>query len=147
MIGLAVQVLYDHSKQVQQRYDKAARAGLVASSQFLLNELKKAYSNYYTSGAFRSTLQIRQALRRADPEKDKDGWYTIVGVPTATVTPKDSKTPVDRGMVALAWEMGHQNLFTRKYERVQIALPTATQSAQGMKDAWARVVKQVMEAP
>lgn len=144
---MAVQVLWDHSQKAQRRYDNAARAGLVASSQYLLSELKKAYDNYYTSGAFRSTLQIRKALRRATPEKTTDGWYTIVGVPTANVTPEGGKKKVDRGMVALAWELGHYNTFTRKHERVQIALPTATESAQGMKDAWARVVKRYMEAP
>lgn len=147
MIQVAAQMLYDHSKKAVARYDNAARAGLVASSQYLLNELKKAYSDYYTSGAFRSTLQIRQALRRATPEKGPDGWYTIVGVPTANVTPKGGKQTVDRGKVALGWELGHYNIFTRKHERVQIAVPTAAQSAQGMKDAWARVVKRYMEAP
>jgi hypothetical protein len=139
--------LLDSSDKARRRYDKAARAGVVASSQYLLNEIKKAYSDYYTSGDFRSTLQIRQAWRRADPEKNDNGWYTIVGVPTANVTPEGSKTPVDRGMVALAWEMGHDNLFTGKRERVRIAVPTAQESARGMADAWARVVKRYMEAP
>lgn len=154
MIQVAAQMLYDHSKKAVARYDNAARAGVVASSQYLLNELKKAYSDYYTSGAFRSTLQIRQALRRATPEKGPDGWYTIVGVPTANVTPKGGDRPVDRGMVALAWELGHENIFIGRKNgvkstrvRVQIAVPTAAQSAQGMKDAWARVVKRYMEAP
>lgn len=139
--------LMDASDKARKRYDKAARAGVVASSQYLLNEIKKAYSDYYTSGEFRSTLQIRQAWRRADPEKNENGWFTIVGVPTETVTPKGSKTSVDRGKVALYWEMGHDNLFTGKRERVPIAVPTATQSAKGMADAWARVVKRYMEAP
>lgn len=147
MIRVGVQMLYDHSQKALKRYDNAARAGVVASSQYLLNELKKAYSDYYTTGNFRSTLQIRQSLRRADPEKGKDGWYTLVGVPTAHVTPKGGTRSVDRGLVALGWELGHTNRFTRKPERVQIAVPTAAQAAQGMKDAWARVVKRYMEAP
>lgn len=147
MIRVSATTLFDHSKKAAARYDNAARAGVVASAQFLLNELKKAYNDYYTSGAFRGTLQIRQALRRADPEKGPNGWYTMVGVPTARVVPKGGKTPVDRGLVALAWELGHTNRFTRKPERVQIAAPTAAQSARGMQDAWARVVKRYMEAP
>lgn len=147
MIGVAAQVLWDHSQKARQRYDTAARAGVVASSQYLLNELKKAYNNYYTTGAFRSTLQIRQALRRAEPEKNKDGWYTLVGVPTGHVTPKGQKQSVDRGLVALGWELGHYNIFTQQYERVEIAVPTATESAKGMAEAYARVVKRYMEAP
>lgn len=137
----------NHSQRAQERYDKAARAGIVAASQLLLNEIKKAYNSYYTTGAFRSTLQIRQAWRRADPEKGENGWYTIVGVPTATVTPKGGGAPVDRGMVALYWELGHNNAYTGKRERVQIAVPTATQAASRMKSEWARIVKRYMEAP
>lgn len=146
MLNVAVTIV-DHAKEARERYDKAARAGIVASSQYLLNEIKKAYSDYYTSGAFRSTLQIRQAWRRATPEKKDGQWYTIVGVPTASVTPKGATKPVDRGEVALAWELGHDNLYTGKRERVRIAQPTAVESAQGMRDEWAKIVKRYMEAP
>jgi len=147
MLQVSAQVLYNHAKKAQARYDNAARAGVAASAEYLLSELRKAYQDYYTSGAFSSTLQIRQALRRANPEKDKDGWYTLVGVPTATVTPKGGGKTVDRGMVALAWELGHDNLFIGREVRVQIAVPTARQAERGMKEAFARVVKRYMEAP
>jgi hypothetical protein len=147
MIGVAVQVLYDHSKKAQARYDRAAKAGVTASAQVLLNALKKAYNSYYTSEDFRSTLQIRQSLRRSSTEKGPEGHFAIVGVPTAHVTPKGSETSVDRGKVALYWELGHYNIFSRRYERVEIAVPAATQSAKDMSDAWARTVKRYMEAP
>jgi hypothetical protein len=147
VIGVAVQVLYDHSKKAEARYDRAAKAGVTASAQVLLNALKKAYNSYYTSEDFRSTLQIRQSLRRSSTEKAPDGYYAIVGVPTASVTPKGGKTPVDRGKVALYWELGHYNIFSRKQERVQIAVPAATESAKAMSEAWARTVKRYMEAP
>ena len=147
MIGVTVQMLFDKSKEAQARYDRAAKAGVTASAQTLLNALKRAYSDYYTSEDFRSTLQIRQSLRRSNTEKGPGGWYAIVGVPTASVTPKGGKTPVDRGKVALYWELGHYNLFSRKQERVQIAVPTATESATAMSEAWARTIKRYMEAP
>lgn len=137
----------NHMDKALKRYDNAARAGIVASSQHLLNEIKKAYQDYYTSGAFRSTLQIRQAWRRSDPSKGKDGWSAIVGVPTASVTPKGQDKPVDRGLVALGWELGHYNVFLRRKVRVPIAVPTATKEARAMRDVWARVVKRYMEAP
>lgn len=145
MIGVAVRVLYDKSREAEARYDRAAKAGVTASAQVLLNALKRAYNKYYTSEAFRSTLQIRQSLRRSNAEKAKDGWYAMVGVPKATV--KTDSGPVDRGMVALYWELGHYNRYSRKHERVEIAVPTATESAQAMTDAWARTVKRYMEAP
>lgn len=153
MIGVTVQMLYDKSKEAEARYNRAAKAGVTASAQTLLNALKRAYNDYYTSGAFRSSLQIRQALRRSSTEKGPDGWYAIVGVPTASVTPKGGKKPVDRGKVALYWEIGHNNIFIRDeagnptFQRMQIAVPAATESAQAMKDAWARTIKRYMEAP
>lgn len=134
-------------EKAKRRYDTAARAGIVASSQHLLNEIKKAYQDYYTSGDFRSTLQIRQAWRRSEPTKGKDGWSAIVGVPTASVTPKGGTKPVDRGLVALGWELGHYNVFLRRKVRVPIAVPTATKEARAMREAWARVVKRYMEMP
>jgi len=139
--------IVNHADKALRRYDNAARAGVVAASQHLLNELRKAYQNYYTSGNFRSTLQIRQSLRRSDPEKNKDGWYALVGVPTATVTPEGQKKSTDRGLVALGWELGHDNIFLRRKVRMPIAVPTAANSAEGMRQAWARVVKRYMEAP
>ncbi|MFZ9959888.1 MAG: hypothetical protein ACO3GP_05815 [Candidatus Limnocylindrus sp.] len=150
MIGVAVRVLYDKSREAEARYDRAAKAGVTASAQVLLNALKRAYNKYYTSRAFRSTLQIRQSLRRSNPEKAKDGWYTLVGVPRATVSTENG--PVDRGMVALYWELGHTNHWIRKNgkpteQRVQIAVPAAIASLQAMSDAWARTVKRYMEAP
>lgn len=151
MIGVAVQLLYDQSKQAEARYNRAAKAGVTASAQVLLNALKRAYNDYYTSGDFRSTLQIRQSLRRSNAEKGPDGWYAIVGVPTADVsTPSGT---VDRGKVALYWELGHYNHWMRDdagnptYQRVELAVPAATEAAQEMSDAWARTVKRYMEAP
>jgi hypothetical protein len=155
MIGIAVQMLYDRSKEAEARYNRAAKAGVTASAQTLLNALKRAYNKYYTSENFRSTLQIRQSLRRSDTEKGPEGYFAIVGVPTAMVTPGKKKgdpkslfdKPVDRGKVALYWELGHYNVFTRKFERVEIAVPAANEAAQAMSDAWARTVKRYMEAP
>lgn len=147
MISVAVSYVVNHAEKAKRRYDMAARAGLVASSQFLLSEIKKAYDDYYTTGEYRSTLQIRAAWRRSTPQKDKDGWYAIVGVPTASVVPKGGKTPVDRGAVALYWEIGFNNPHSGKRYHVPIAGPTAAKASKGMEEAWARVVKRYMEAP
>lgn len=50
-------------------------------------------------------------------------------------------------MVALYWEMGHDNLFLRRKVHVPIAKPAAAQATEGMRAAWARTVKRYMEAP
>lgn len=147
MISVAVDYIVNHAEKAKRRYNAAARAGIVASSQFLLNEIKKAYDDYYTTGAYRSTLQIRQAWRRSQPMKGEDGWFAIVGVPTAMVTPKGGKTAVDRGKVALYWEVGFNNPHSGVRYHVPIAGPTAAEASDGMKEAWARVVKRYMEAP
>ena len=147
MIGVTVQMLYDKSKEAEARYNRAAKAGVTASAQVLLNALKRAYNDYYTTGEYRSTLQIRQALRRSSTEKGPDGWYAIVGVPTASVTPKGGKTPVDRGKVALYWEIGWSPRGSTNRYHVPLAVPAANEAAQEMADAWARTIKRYMEAP
>jgi hypothetical protein len=136
----------NHAQKAQRRYDTAARAGIVNASQILLNALKDAYHDYYTTQEYRSTLQIRQSLRRANPEKGEGGWYTIVGVPTAEVVPRGGRKTVDRGKVALYWEMGWRSKKGR-FWRVPIAVPAANAASKAMRDGWARVVKRYMEAP
>lgn len=147
MIAVTAQVLFDKGREVTARYDRAAKMGVTASAQVLLNALKRAYSDYYTTQEYRSTLQIRQSLRRSSTEKGPDGWYAMVGVPTAMVSPKGGGKAVDRGKVALYWELGWSPAGSTQTYRVQLAVPAATQSADAMKDAWARTVKRYMEAP
>jgi hypothetical protein len=145
MFAVAVQVLYDHSKKAEARYNRAAKAGVTVSAETLLNALRQAYQNYYTTGEYRSTLQIRKALRRSSTKKSPDGWYAIVGVPTADVaTPSGT---VDRGKVALYWELGWSPRGSSTRYHVPLAVPAATQSAADMRDAFARTVKRYMEAP
>lgn len=128
MIRVITQVV-DRTQKAQQRYDKASRLGMDAAGNVYEREVKRAHSDHYTSQAFRATLNVRQSIRRTAPTKGRQGWTVDIG----------TKLPQP-----LYWEMGHQNLFTRKYERRRIWVPTLIAQARAISDAYARVVARMM---
>lgn len=146
MIKAEIVMQYDHSAQASARYRMAAEVGIRSAGDFFLKQLKRAYTNYYTTQDYRNTIFIRGSLKAARPEREPRGWYTVVGVPSQMVVPVGQTRPVDRGKVALAWELGHVNRFSRKFERVQIVVPTAAQYARQVIDTYARVVRKIMDA-
>ena len=122
----------DNRRQAVARADNAGMLGLAAAVTVLKNAVVQQFgSNYYTSGAFRSTLFVKQSIRFLTPYKTPAGYETILGT---------------KLIEALAWELGHPNLFTRKRERVQIWKPAGDASTVAMRDAYARVVARVMGA-
>lgn len=147
MMKMSAKLTRDRSDLALRRYNDSARRGIDKAGKHLLTMLKRGYTNYYTSQAFRNTIFIRDNLTAATPEKEPKGWYTLVGVPRAMVVPKGQNRVVDRGMVALAWELGHVNEFNPKgVGRKQIAVPTALKSVQKMIDIFGRTVKRTMES-
>jgi hypothetical protein len=122
----------DRSEEGHRRYEEAARLGVDAAANVLQREVTQAHdSTYYKGGAFRGTLYVRQSIRRSDPERGPDGWSSTVGT---------------KIIEALYWELGHHNLFTRQYERVRLWEPTALAAITRMRDAFARVVRRIMDA-
>lgn len=122
----------DRSRQAQDRYRDASKKGMDAASNHLRVSVVKAFgSTYYKGGRFRSTLQVKQSIRRDGPTWDQTGWTAQVGT---------------NKIEALYWELGHRNLFTRKYERVQLWVPTALAQVETMRVTFARVVKRYMAA-
>lgn len=146
MLKMSARVVRDRSDLALRRYNDSARRGIDKASKHLLTALKRGYTNYYTSQNFRNTIFVRDNLTAATPEKQPKGWYTLVGVPRAFVVPRGQKRVVDRGMVALAWELGHTNEFTRKRGHRPIAVPTALKAVQKMIDIFGRTVKRTMES-
>lgn len=129
---MAVTVV-NRSREALARYDDAADRGLDAAANHLRTQLLKAFgSDYYKGGAFRSTLQVKQSIRRLMPWRTAQGWQTTIGT---------------KLIEALYWELGHQNVFTRKYERVQIWVPTAADNVDAMRATFARVVARIMGRP
>src|SRR5690348_15439393 len=87
------------------RHARAVDAGLEAGAQELINGLKDdkplARTQGSTSGDF-VTGKLLNSIQATDPYTEKGTRHIRV------------YTDV---LYALYWEMGHQNVFTRKYER------------------------------
>ena len=123
----------DRSRATESRYREASRRGMDAASNHLRVSVVKAFGSwYYKGGAFRSTLYVKQSIRRDGPTWAGSGWEATVGT---------------NKVEALYWELGHINAFTRKYERVQIWVPTGAAEMQAMQTTFARVVARDMAAP
>jgi hypothetical protein len=115
------------------RYREGARKGVEAAATHLWVSVRKAFGSwYYKGGRFRSTLQVKQSIRRDGPKWVGEGWESLVGT---------------NKVEALYWELGHHNAFTRKYERVEIWVPTAAAEVQAMQATFARVVARMMGRP
>lgn len=129
-----------------EQYRQASGAGVEASGNYLLRQLKRAYTNYYTTQRYRNTIFINRSLKAAKPERKGKSWYTIVGVPSEMVVPRGRKKAVNRGLVALGWELGHFNTFIGADVQVPIAVPTTVRYAQQIGNAFGRAVKRILEA-
>lgn len=136
----------DQMARTLERYRLASEVGVGAAGGYLLRQLKRAYTNYYTTQRYRNTIFINRSLKAAKPERKGKHWYTIVGVPSEMVVPRGQKKAVNRGLVALGWELGHFNTFIGAKISVPIAVPTAVRYSQQIGDAFGRAVKRMLEA-
>jgi hypothetical protein len=131
-VGAVSVTVVDRSGVAIRRYDEASRLGLDAAANHLRVEIVKAFgSSYYKGGRFRSTLQVKQSIRKLMPSRSGTGWETSVGT---------------KFIEALYWELGHRNAFTRKYERVQLWVPTAVDNIQRMQKTFSVIVARIMGA-
>jgi len=120
----------DRRARVSRAYREASRLAMDAAANVYEREVKRAHNDHYTSQAFRGTLQVRQSIRRAQPEMTREGWVQRIGTKL--------RQP-------LYWELGHMNLFTRRFERRELWKPTAIAQAQAIRNAYARVLKRLLE--
>lgn len=126
-------VTVDRSREALTRYEEIVPRALDGAAKHLVDEVRKAFgSTYYLGGRFRSTLQVKQSIRRSMPYKTAAGWEQMVGT---------------KIIEALYWELGHRNLFTRKKERVQLWVPTAVANVERMQKTFAYVVARFMGRP
>ena len=144
----------DLSPQFLKAYRDASRMATDAAAALYEGNVKKRfYQGYYTTQAFRSTAQIVQHVTRDNPVYMGNGWVSQVGIPEGiAATPKKvpkgykpPKKPVTVGKIALSWELGHHNEFTRKWERVAIFKPVMIDSVKAMIDTYNRVLNRYME--
>ena len=143
----------DMSPQFLKAYRDASRMAIDAAANVYEGNLKRRFmKGYYTSQKFRSTAQIVQHIQREEPIFTGNGWSSKVGIPEGiTVRAKNAAKRLgvasrySVGQIALAWELGHRNLFTRRFERVEIFKPVAIDSAKQMMDTYNRVLNRYLE--
>lgn len=93
--------------QVTARLRAASSAGLLAAAAVVENKVKDGLRGGYTSGRF-VTGHVLASVNHSEPALDANGAYILVGTDV---------------LYALFWEVGHQNLFTGRFERVEIWMP------------------------
>lgn len=151
----------DMSPEFLKAYRDASRLATDAAAALYEGNVKRRFmQGYYTSGAFRSTAQIVQHVMREEPVYIGNGWASKVGIPEGILAkPKKkaaqrkffrklaqgNRVPYTVGQIALAWELGHRNIFTRKHERVEIFKPVALDSVQQMVETYNRVLNRYLE--
>ena len=97
----------------RKRRTRATHAALKASAQVIVNGLKEpkpqGLRGGYTTGDF-ITGTLLNSIFISEPFQGANGtWFVLVGTNLA---------------YALYWEVGHVNLYTRKYERQERWRPT-----------------------
>jgi hypothetical protein len=110
--------------------EKAMKAGLIAAAESYMAPVKERLQEGYTSGAF-TTGNAANSVARGEPEASGDGAEIQVG-----------STQVDPAY-PLMWEVGHQNLFTGKYERVEVWVPTMVEMRERLVGIVAAEIKAV----
>lgn len=113
-------ITLDASADFEARWQPALHAGLTAAGYVYANTVKRALAGGYTSGDF-VTGRVMNSVTVSEPEGNE----------------VDVGTDVD---YALFWEMGHHNLFTRKFERVEIWRPAIDAMGEEMSDVFAGTV-------
>lgn len=122
----------------RERYDRACQAGLVAAAEVFNGAVKAKLQRGYTSGRFATGAAAGSVVgptgsdaggEPSMPYQDGDGWAIRVGT---------------NEMYLLYWEVGHINLFTRKYERVEHWRTTMEEEGPAMSIAFAGAYKGVM---
>lgn len=99
------------------RLERAIYAGLTAQANALRNAWKRNLRGGFTSGDFVTGRAIN-SIRIAGPERQGAGFMVRVGTDVKYV---------------LFWEVGHLNLFSRRYEHVPTLAPALEESLEVMR--------------
>lgn len=116
---------------VEARLRRAQDAGLVAAGVLLQNRMKVALRRGYTSGDHITGRSVNAVARTAPHDTAGGGRGVEVGTSL---------------LYNLYWEVGHVNLFTRRYERVEKWRPTLLDARADLQREYARVVALVLAA-
>ena len=111
------------SAEVQRRYFKAVDGALIAQAHVYINAVKRQLRGGYTSGDF-VTGNVLNSVTRTAPRWE--GLARAIRVGTNV-------------LYALFWELGHHNIFSRRYERVEIWMPELVRTAPEQRATFERV--------
>ena len=114
--------------QIMARMQAATMAGLLAAAAVVENRVKEALRGGYTSGRF-VTGHVLASVTHSEPEIGPNGAFILVGTDV---------------MYALYWELGHRNLFTRKFERQERWVPAFFGSRAEQLAAYQRAYLRIM---
>lgn len=120
-----------HLAEFRARDERAQKAALVAAALVYENAMKRALTGGYKQGTF-VTGRVRSSVTHSDP-------YLLGGTQWAIRVGTNV-------LYALFWELGHMNLFTRRYERVEKWRPTAVEQRVAIAKRYAAVYRHVMRA-
>lgn len=107
-------------------FDEGCQKGLIAAAYIASNEVKRRLRGGYTSGQF-VTGNVINSVTRSEPVKTPNGWRIVVG----------TNVPY-----ALYWELGHFNLFMRRFARVEHWRLSMIDTQRQQQEAFGRVFKQ-----
>ena len=119
-------VLKDHSGAFLAAVREAQTAGLQAGINVLRNAVKRGLRGGYTSGDFTQGIAWN-SITVEPPVFDGEGNGFI-----------RCGTALDYPMY---WELGHHNVFTRKFERVEIWAPAYQENMQAAREAYERAFR------
>ena len=132
--------VHSNRAEIEAKLLQAMDDGLVAAGNVYRTAMQDRLIQGYTSGAFVSGMQgVAGSVAVSEPEGDEKGRRVIVGTSQRDVTGEVS--------YPLAWELGHNNTFTRKHERVETWRPVLDEKAPEMVEKFRAVVAAQMEAP
>jgi hypothetical protein len=114
---------------LMQKHQAAQKAGLRAAAYVVYNAVKRGLRGGYTSGDF-VTGNVINSVTISQIFETTAGVYGIrIG----------SNVPY-----ALYWELGHENIFTRRHERVEVWRPALVDTREEQRDAYNRAYKRSM---
>ena len=121
-----------HLPEFRRRHERASKAALIAAALVYENAMKVAVTGGYTSGEF-FTGRSRASITHSEPYLIEPlVWAIRVGTNV---------------LYMLFWELGHMNLFTRRFERVEKWRPTLVEQRLNISAKYAEVYQSMMARP
>jgi hypothetical protein len=122
--------VHSNRAAVEARMAQAMGDALIAAGQVYRNAMTQELQGGYTSGDFYSGMQgIAGSVAVSEPQYDGVSAFVVVGT---------------NHLYGKYWELGHQNLFTRKYERVEKWRPTLNREAPAIIERFRAVYGRLM---